>query len=158
MPGFKTDEFIQADLNPRVEAIKVPDLQSWFEEGQEPVWNVRGLNGCEVAQYTEAVAKNRNLSAIAEGLVSGDKTDVIEGMRELLGIGEAVPDETAKRIAVLELGSVDPVVDNQIAVKLNDAFPVIFFQITNRILSLTGEGATLGKPKDSGECQKSECA
>ena len=155
MAGFKPDAFIQADLKPREKTIKVPDLQEWFEEGQEAVWKVRGLVGIEVAQYQEAREKNRDMSAIAEGLLSSDKVEIIEAMRERLGVGDdSVPDEVAKRSEVLVLGSVSPEVDNQIAIKLCEAFPVLFYDITNQILSLTGEGSCLGKSQDSGKIQK----
>jgi len=153
MAGFKPDAFISADLKPREKTIKVPDLQEWFE-GQEAVWKIRGLVGIEVAQYQEAREKNRDMSAIAEGLVSSDKGDIVEAMRERLGIGDAVPDDIAKRSEVLVLGSVSPEVDNQIAIKLCETFPVLFYDITNQILSLTGEGSCLGKSPDSGKIQK----
>jgi len=152
--GFKSDEFIQADFKPREHSVSVPDLKSFFDEDEDPVWVVRGLTGHEVARYQEAVTTNRDMAAIAEGLASPDNKKVVEAIREKLGIGDAVPDDIAKRIEVLVLGSVDPVVDNHLAVKLCERFPVPFYELTTKILGLTGEGYSLGKSSGSGETKK----
>jgi hypothetical protein len=36
-----------------------------------------------------------------------------------------------------------------VAVKLTDTDPTLFYELTNKILSLTGSGKELGKPKRS---------
>jgi len=154
MPGFKTEEFVQTKFVPREKSIPVPDLKSWFEEGQKPLWIVRGLDGYELARSRESVERNRDMIAIAEAFISGDKTDLSDAVKERLGNGEAIPDHAAEKIEMLVLGSVDPAVDNQLAVKLCINFPANFTQLTNEILRLTGQGACLGKQQDSGETQK----
>ena len=42
-----------------------------------------------------------------------------------------------------------------VAVRLVENFPTVFWNLTNKILSLTGQGAELGKPKPSGKTRKS---
>jgi len=38
-----------------------------------------------------------------------------------------------------------------VAVKLAETFPTVFYQLTNAITNLTGQGAEVGKPKRSGK-------
>jgi hypothetical protein len=62
-----------------------------------------------------------------------------------------VPDDVAKRIEHLVLGSVDPVCTPDLAVRLCETYPVEFYQLTTKILELTGKGQEPGKSKRSGK-------
>ena len=67
---------------------------------------------------------------------------------------EDVPGDISRRIEMLAAGSVAPQLgaDNRdVAVKLAENFPTVFYQLSNAILSLTGQGAEPGKPKRSGK-------
>lgn len=154
--SFKADAFNRAQFKPRTVKVALPDLADWFEG--EPAWTVRGLSGPEMAQCTDAAARNRSRAAMAEGLLSEDQTAQIEAMRELLGVGAAVPDDIAKRLEMLVLGSVEPVIDHSTAVKLCTHFPVEFYNLTTKIMELTGMGSEVGKPRASTATRKSEPA
>ena len=153
--GFNKDIFIHEKFIPREEEIPVPDLKDFFDEGESPVWKVRGLTGVEVARSNEAMERNKNIGAILEGLIARDQREKVESVKKLIGIDEKVPNDIAKRIELLILGSIEPKIDTQIAVKLCKVFPVEFYEITNKITLLTGRGHVPGKQKASGEIPKS---
>lgn len=147
---FNAQQFIDAKLVPRETGVPVPDLKQWFGE-DEPVWVVRGLSGIELGQCNEAAERNRNVAAILEGLISSSSKEKTTSVKELLGVGDgSVPQDVAKRLELLMRGSVSPPCDLELAKKLCTAFPVEFFQITNTITKLTGQGYEPGKPKPSG--------
>lgn len=153
--SFDLQKFQQTHFKPRTAAVPVKDLAAYFAEGMEPVFSVRGLTGTELAQVNEAVTRNRNRAAIAEGLLSKEQSKQIEAVRDLLGIGCAVPDDLARRLEMLVLGSVEPKIDSPTAVRLAEAFPIEFYALTNKITELTGLGSEPGKLKPSSESRKS---
>lgn len=151
--GFKADKFAKTAFQPRTARVSLPDLSEFFEG--EAAWVVRGLNGMEVCQCNEAAERNRSRAAIAEGLLSEDSGKQVEALREMLGVGSAVPDDIAKRLEMLVMGSVDPVIDHPTAVKLCQAYPVEFYNLTTKILELTGLGSEPGKPNASTKAPRS---
>jgi hypothetical protein len=156
--GFDAAKFVSAAFRPRTADVAVPDLRHFFfdlAEGEVPTWKVRGLTGEELARVNESTARNRSRNAIAEALLSKDADKLKEGIQELIGPASTVPDDLAKRLEMLVIGSVEPAVDQQLAVKLSQAFPVEFFQLTNKVTELTGMGAEVGKPQRSSKAQKS---
>jgi hypothetical protein len=153
--AFNIQKFQQTHFTPREVSVPVKDLAVFFAAGEDPVFKVPGLTGAELAQVNEAVSRNRSKAAIVEGLLSKEQSKQVEAMREILGIGETVPDDLAKRLEMLVLGSVDPKIDNPTAVRLAEAYPVEFYSVTNTITELTGLGQTPGKPKPSSGSRKS---
>jgi hypothetical protein len=99
-----------------------------------------------------------NIKALVEAMAG--KGDKASALRKTLGIADGeVPPDVSRRIEMLAVGSVKPELgmDNRdVAVKLAESFPTVFYNLTNRILSLTGQGAEVGKPKPSGKAAKSE--
>ena len=91
-----------------------------------------------------------------EALLSKNSNDKIEAMRKSLGISADVPEEIARRLEMLTIGSVEPKLTLDIAVKLSETFPIEFYQLTTKISELTGKGHVPGKPKPSGETTRSE--
>jgi len=152
---FDVKKFAKEKFSPRIEAVAVPDLKAFFTEGDEPTWKVRGLTGQEVGRANEAVDKNKNIAAILEGLTGDASKEKAEALKELLGIGGNTPPDIAKRLEHLAIGSVDPVCTLDLAVLLCERFPIEFYQITNKIMELTGRGMMPGKQQPSGTMQKS---
>jgi hypothetical protein len=142
-------KYLQAALTPRVSEISVsaPEAQTWFGK----VWTVRGLTAAELARSREAGERNDQLKALVTAMAgAGDKAKAI---RDSMGLNDDdVPSDISRRIEMLTAGSVDPKLgpDNRdVAVKVADDFPTLFYELTNRILELTGSGSELGKPKRS---------
>lgn len=146
---FDLTKFEQAQFQPREVDVDVPDLATFFDEGEKPVWRVRGLTGAELARANEAAENNRKIMAMLDGLLSENRQKVSEAVREFTGRGETQPDELVKRIEMLVMGSVAPAVTNPQAARLARTHPVVFWQITNQITELTGQGQQLGKPPAS---------
>jgi len=150
MPGFDLKKFRNAKFEARFEDVPVPDLKEFFGEGAEaPAWRVRGLTGHELGKVNEAAERNRNVSAILEALLSNSADDKAEAVKKLVGLDDAVPHDIARRLEMLSLGSVDPEMDLELAVKLCTHFPIEFFALTNAITKLTGQGAEIKKKQNS---------
>jgi hypothetical protein len=149
---FDVNKFASTSFKRREEDVPVPDLREWFKglkEGENPVWRVRGLTGEELARVNEASVRNRNKNAVIEALNSDKSEKVTDAIKELIGTSERVPDDLARRLEMLTIGSVAPECSHQVAVKLAEAFPVEFYELTTKITTLTGLGSEPGKPKRS---------
>lgn len=146
-------KFLNAALQPRTSTQDVPELAAWFPAGVAPVWQVRGLTAAELARANQAAESGLdNVRAMVAALAGeGDKAAAI---RTAMGLSQDdVPADVSRRIEMLAAGSVLPLlgVDNRdVAVKLAESFPTVFYQLTNAIISLTGQGAVPGKLSGSG--------
>lgn len=147
-------KFLNAALQPRQQELAVPELQDWFPKGGKAEWTVRGLTAAELARANLAAESGLdNVRAMVAAMAGdGDKAGAI---RKAMGLAsEDVPGDISRRIEMLAAGSVAPQLgaDNRdVAVKLAENFPTVFYQLSNAILSLTGQGAEPGKPKRSGK-------
>lgn len=148
---FKSKEFLAQKFDPREEVVRVPDLADWFDG--EPVWRVRGLTGQELGKSNIAAEKSREIRAILEGLASKSSKRISEAINDL--VDPDTPIDIAKRISMLQLGSVDPVCSEQLALKVCKTFPVEFYTLTTKILELTGKGHTAGESKPFGTTEPS---
>lgn len=152
-------KFLNASLRPRESEVSVPDLGAFFPEGTEdPKWTVRGLTAAELGRANEAAeSRQESLKSLVEALAGdGDKATEI---RKTMGLSdEEVPGDISKRIEMLVAGSVDPEIGQEnrdVAVRLAESYPTVFYQLTNTIMNLTGQGAELGKRKGSGKTRES---
>jgi len=146
---FDAKKFLKTKWTARAEEVPVPDLAAFFPDGAKPVWKVRGLTGQELGRANEAAERMKNVAAILEGLASGAAKEQTEALKDLLGVGGQTPQDIAKRLEHLVIGSVDPKCTPDLAVRLCETFPVEFFQITNRIVQLTGQGQLPGNSRDA---------
>jgi hypothetical protein len=145
-------KFIQAKYSARTEDVKVPDLSEYFADDAPAVWTVKGLTAVEVAKTKLAYDRTETARALIGALANNP--DKIEAVTTALGLtGTDVPQDVSRRIESLMLGSVSPKIDpdsRDAVVKLAETFPVIFYELTNKIDALTGQGQEPGKPKPSG--------
>ncbi len=152
--AFDTNKFQCTKFSERTEDVPVPDLQQFFKG--DAVWKVRGLSGEEMAIVDESEARAKNMLATTAALVGAEQKEKISAMRELLGVSEKTPLTLLRRIDTLLLGSVEPKIDRQLAVKLADCYPMEFKLLVLTILTLAGKGKVPGKLPCSGETPKSE--
>lgn len=143
---FDISQFRQAGFQPRTAEIEVPSLADFFPPGEKPIWKVRGLTGIEAARMRQAAAENRDLAKLAELFAGGNADQVVDAIRERFGVGDSVPDEVVKHQHALVMGSVDPAISYDDAIKLNQCQHGVFMMLVNAILRLTAEGHELGKP------------
>jgi hypothetical protein len=154
--AFDAAKFSRLSLSPRTARVHLPALAGFFEKGEKPEFEVRGLEGVELSRCHDAVRTNRDIAELAGQILAGDSADKVTAIREAMGIGERVPDEIAKRVEMLVIGSVEPKLDREAALKLCKALPIEFYQLTNEITRLTGEGARLGESTGSGASRPSK--
>lgn len=141
---FNIEKFEATSFKDRTESVPVPRLKAFFdklEEGEQPVWVVRGLTGEESALAKQAVSENKNIEAVLAALNTTVKKDKIEGIKALAGVAsDRAPDELVQRYSWLEHGSVEPKCSHEMAMKLALNFPEDFYLLTNKIINLTGKG------------------
>ena len=153
--GFDAQAFQSASLKAREQDISVPALAHFFGDDQ-PVWRVRGLTAAELGRAREAQDRSKTMAEALEAIASGSPK--AEQIRNALGLTGDVPAEVARRIAMLVAGSVSPECDHETAVKLSEAYPTVFYELTNTITNLTGEGSEMGKRGGSGKKTASDPA
>lgn len=147
--------FLDAALVPRQMDVDVAELVgTLFDEGEKPVWTVRGLTAAELGRAKQAGVEGLDTVKALVAAMAGDGDKAMQ-IRKAFGLSnDDVPQDISYRIEMLAAGSVSPalgVANRDVAVKLAEAFPITFYDLTNKILNLTGQGAELGKPKRSGK-------
>ena len=141
--AFNASKFMSDKLAARQEAVPVPALVAWFDEGEAPEWIVRGLSANELQLAVEAKARRESIDNIVEALQANDQAQAV---RAMIGLTKGSPAEIVKRLEMLVIGSVAPKIELPTAVKLAEAFPIEVLTLTNKITALTGLGRGLVKP------------
>lgn len=142
---FQADKFERAKFEPRRKSVPVEALAAFFDEGEVPVWEVRGLSANELYRAQEAGKRQFSVEAIVKAIsTSGDQAAAV---RKAIGLTADTPGEIAKRLEMLAMGSVAPAIELPTAVKLAEAFPIEFLTLTNEITELTGKGFDMVKPE-----------
>lgn len=139
---FDLQAFRAAQLAPRQAVVPVPDLAHWFDG--DPVWTVRGLTGEEIARANDVTNRVRIYAATVEALASAARSEQADALKAMMGVTD-VPEDLAKRIDHLTFGSVEPAISREDAVRLFRDYPIVAYQLTNKILELTGAGPDAGK-------------
>ena len=142
--GFSADRFERAKFEARRERVPVETLADYFDEGEKAEWEVRGLSASELSKALEASRRQNDIAGVVKAIANN--ADQVQAIRKALGLTADTPGEVAKRLEMLVMGSVAPVIDLTTAVKLAENFPIEFLTLTNTITELTGKGADLVKP------------
>lgn len=151
--AFDNSAFMNAKFRPRSDDIKLEALQIFFGD-DEPIWTVRGQTASELARAIESSSKQKNLDSIIKAI--GSNKSQIDDLKAAIGLGDDTPADVIKRLEMLSVCSVSPVIDLPVAIKLAENFPIEFYILTNKITELTGLGADVKKPKCSGETRALE--
>lgn len=146
---FNADLFGRAQYEARTEIVEIPALAEFFGPEETPAFTVRGLSANELHKAIEAGTRGKAVDAVVKAIAN--QKDQIAAIRSALGMGADTPGEIAKRIEMLVAGSVSPKLDYAVVAKLAEHFPVEFYDITNRITNLTGQGASRVKPLPSSQ-------
>lgn len=145
------DKFKQAKFERRTATVSVPGLSAFFDDGQPAEFTVQNLTGQEVARARERVKQNAAIGELVAKVISERASSQIAGIQQALGLSDDVPDDLVYRIAVCEYGIVSVQFEQEDCVKLADACPESFYQLTSKILELTGLGQVpLGESSASG--------
>ena len=143
--AFNADKFERAKFEARRAKVPVVALAEFFEDGETPEWEVRGLSAVELHKAIEASKRQGSIEAIVKAIAANQ--DQAGAVRMALGLTKDTPGEIAKRLEMLVMGSVSPTIELPAAVKLAENFPIEFLSLTNEISELTGKGAELVKPQ-----------
>ena len=143
--GCDAEKFLNTKMQPRTANVQVPGLSDWFSADEDPVWKVRGITGQELGKARQAVSNRKDLTAILDKLIGGSSKEKADAAESALGINDDVPENVALRIHLVRYGSVDPVADEDLAVKICTCFPIEFEALWKKILELTGQGHEPGK-------------
>ena len=154
------NKFLTQAYSARTEDVQVPELAQFFADDEEAVWTIRGLTSAELAKTKDAHDRADTMRAMLGAMASGEeKGEAIANMMGL--IDEDVPEDINRRIESLVIGSVSPELSSDardVVVKLSETHPVTFYNLTNKIDSLTGQGHEPGKRKPSGQKKRSKQA
>jgi hypothetical protein len=142
---FNAEKFEAAKFEAKKRRVPVPGLASFFDENEEPEWEVKGLNSHELHISLEASKRQQSVENIVKAITTNK--DQVKAIRSALGVSGETPGEIAKRLEMLVFGSVDPKITLPQAVKLAEAFPIEFLILTNEITELTGKGFDVVKPE-----------
>lgn len=144
---FNLEKFKEAEFAPRTEEVEIKQLAGFFGEGEKPVFVVRGLSAHELQHCLDAATKQNALGNITKAIAT--KSDQVDTIRKALGLTNDTPGETAKRLEMLVRGCVSPKMDAAGAAKLAEVCPIEFFELTNKITTLTGQGGSMVKQQPS---------
>lgn len=146
--------FRKAKFAERHNDVPMPGLTAGgFGAGEDPgevTFKVRGLTAAELARADQEADTSEVLSKIAERL-SGSNTEKAEALMDGLGLNENTPAILARKLTHVQMGVVSPELKIQDVVKLADAYPTDFLELSNEIYNLTGKGKVAQvKPRPSG--------
>lgn len=146
---FSVERFQSAEFQPRTERVLVPPLAEFFDDGEAAEFVIRGLSASELQRAVEAGQRQGSIETVVKAISS--KQDQVDSIRKALGMSKDTPGEIAKRIEMLVLGSVSPAFDHAAAVKVAEVCPIEFYDLTNKIVALTGQGGSRVKPQPSSQ-------
>jgi hypothetical protein len=154
--AFNSRGFMKQQFEARTADVRVLELAEWFDKDTDPVFTVRGLTFEELNKADNAADNSKAMIELISRLQTKDGPAIAEGIKDAFGVGKETPANMVKRINHLVMGSVEPVIDEEFAVKLANTFPIEFMTLTNKVIELTGKGYVPGKQKGSTKSQKSE--
>jgi hypothetical protein len=155
--AFNVKKFVATKFVPRTAEVKVESLKDWFDEGDAAVFLVRGMTASELASANEADDNSERIKAVVDALTTNNKSKQKTAFQDIFGFGVETPKDIKKRIIMLTTCSVEPELDQSLAVKLADVAPIEFYMLTNKITELTGQGSSVqGKSQPSGKTLEPE--
>lgn len=150
---FNAKDFLKSQFEPRTEKVAVPELAMFFEIGETPEFEVRGLTANEMARCTDAVKRRENIELVLNSNAIANQ-QLADLLKELVSnTADLVPD-LIRRIEMLCIQYPD--IPPPVWTKISIIYPTVFFNLTQKIYELTGQGQNLVKHKPSGKIPQSE--
>ena len=154
--SFDYEKFEATDFTERTKDVAVPQLKSFFPDGEKPVWKLRCITNSEMFYAREQAMTTEKMKVdFIEGIFSNALSkDMVQTLKEKLGVGgmedDGVHREVILRRWMLIYGSV-PRCPEHIAVKLSNECGEVFKVLTDELFTLYHAGNLPGKPQNSGE-------
>jgi len=156
--AFDAQKFLSTPFVLRTGSVDVPELAGMFDDGEKPVFKVRGLDGKEWGLAKEAIRKRRDMAAIFQKMASGNGGEIADAVADSLGLNDTTAAEDALRLTIFPIGLVEPELTETEAIDLSKKllrhFPTAFERITTKISELTGT-SDQGEACGSGKTPKS---
>jgi hypothetical protein len=147
--GFNTEAFAAAEFTARTESVDIAQLAEFFAPGELPTFVVRGLTANELQRAMDAGAKQGAIDTVVKAIAS--QKEQVAQIRKALGMAADVPGEVAKRMEMLVQGCVAPPLNHAAVAKLAEVCPIEFYDLTNKITLMTGQGGSRVKPPPSSQ-------
>lgn len=144
-----TNAFLNTTFVPREADIPVPGLLPWSDDGEIPVWKVRGLTGQQWWKCKESVDNRKDIVSVISNFIGGDSNEVTAALKERF-CSESASD-LAFRIEILVAASIDPVCNRELAARFCRSFLAEFKSVTEEIIKISWQGHLPGKPEPFGE-------
>jgi len=166
--NFDLAAFRKAKFQERAEDVPLSGLTAagfggYEGEGDDAkpkqvVYRVRGLTAQELAKADQEADNSKVLLKVAEQL-AGTESERAQGLLSGLGLGDDTPKALAKKLSHVQMAVVSPQLKIQDVVRIADAFPMDFLELSVHIYDLTGQGKVAQvKRKPSGKTQTSRQA
>ncbi len=139
--SFDKAKFMKQGFEQRTAKVEVPNLSFFFEDS--PVITVRGLTANENSIAKQSATQQKDLITIVKSLSNSEEK--ISNLKEILGLDGGTTIDISNRLNQLAMGSVDPNLEIDVCVKIAEYFPFDFYNLTNKIIELTGLGADVKK-------------
>lgn len=143
--AFNIDKLMSGEYEPKKEELILPSLIHLFEDGDSPIFEVRGLTANE---FSKSLSINDTHDTIEQVLTTlTDKKEVLASLQKTLGLGSKndINDDLRKKAFVIECGLLSPNLESFQIGKLMEINVIAFYQIAQAIERLTGEGYDLKK-------------
>lgn len=168
MSNFDLAAFRKAKFQPREQDVPLAGLTAggfggYEGEGNDAkpvpvVFKVRGLTADELARADQEADNSKLLVKVAERL-AGSEAEKAQALLDGLGLGDDTPQALAKKLAHVQMAVVEPQLKIQDVVRIADAYPTDFLELSNQIYSLTGQGKVAQvKRRPSGKTRASKTA
>ncbi len=156
--AFDLEKFRNTNFTHRVGTVEVPALAAFFDDGEKPIFKVRGLTGQELGYAQENSQKRRRelIDNMVEYLIRESRHDVPEATMKAVGFYEKWSPKTLLYLELLIIATIEPKLNLKHALKICENFAIEFAELAQKIMALTGQGRIQGELKDSGETLSSE--
>ena len=148
---FDAKKYTKEERRARTGAVEVPALSDYFDEGEEALWQTRGISGYEYLELKNSIGDPETISAAITAIAGfGDQ---VEAVKQMLGIMPDLTENDRLNMLLFVAGSVDESINFELAKRiLNDHFTT-YCRIVSSIDQLTGIGFVPGKPGRSGSAK-----
>ena len=163
LAAFRKAKFQQREEDVPLSGLTAAGFGGYDGEGDEAtpklvVFRVRGLTSQELAKAEQEAENSQVLVKVAERL-AGSEAEKVQALMDGLGLGDETPKALAKKLAHVQMAVVSEDLKLQDVVRIADAFPMDFLELSNQIYNLTGKGKVAQvKRKPSGKTQTSKPA
>ncbi len=144
---FNVTKYMATRLRERTADVVAEELAGWYPKDSTPTLQVRGLTGSELAKIREAVELYSKMIPLTES-TSVDPI-VIAAMKGIQAVVTGASNrntyEYIRQLNIIKHGCNKPKLKHDQIVRIGQDFPVLFGQLSWKILELTGLGRVSGK-------------